>query len=181
MGTAVSSPAVPAGPTGLVDSGRTKSANSTQYRAGGGGREKQWWASAWVDTGEESWWIWLQYIWPGTRTGWMAIRRRSTSQESQTRRWAVKKHQLCYISIQVPWAAQHSEGFLVKGSKLFCLPVTFEDSIPRNKSGEEQYFDPHTSSNFYFWEPYRRYSKFTKVWQTKLPWTPWTTSHWATE
>ena len=54
MGTAVSSPAVPAGPTGLVDNGRTESANSTIGRVGGGRREKQWWASAWVDTGEES-------------------------------------------------------------------------------------------------------------------------------
>ena len=73
MGTTVSSPSVAAGPTGLVDNVRTKSANSTQSRAGGGRREKQWWASAWVDTGEESTEISLQDILaraPNWMDGW---------------------------------------------------------------------------------------------------------------
>ena len=55
MGTGVSSPAVAAGSTKTTPQARMvdgKSVKST--RVGGGRREKQWWASAWVDTGEES-------------------------------------------------------------------------------------------------------------------------------
>ena len=74
MGTGVSSPAVAAGSTGTTPQTRMvdrKSAKSA--RAGGSRREKQWWASAWVDTGEESTEISLQDILaraPNWMDGW---------------------------------------------------------------------------------------------------------------